>query len=372
MKNCVVKWVILGGLLAGNQALAQNAEDDFNVVLEEEPTRGNHGGVGSFGYDLSRKASFVNLNGFITSEFHMPQNGTPIFDQHYFNLIVSSEITDRISAEAQLEYEHGGEELEFRYGFVDYKVSDALVFRFGKFLTPAGEFNEYLYPDFLNKTVNRAWVNRNISPTAWGEVGVQVRGRAALGESGKMAAYYSAYVVNGLHGASGADIRNLRGNDRDQNSDKAFGGNLGLEIGETLSVSVNGYTGLYDNADSLRLSIYGLSATYNAGALSVWGELQAATQDYFVTVPGDAVDQLNKIGAYALVAYKLPMGIEPVVRYDFINRDGALTNDLTRITVGLNYYFTDNAVLKVNYELRDDASDANADDHFGVQFAIGF
>ena len=72
------------------------------------------------------------------------------------------------------------EEIEVRYAQLDFKLlpnSDALILRTGKFLTPAGEFNEYLYPEYLNKGINRAYVNREIVPSAWGEVGIQLRGK---------------------------------------------------------------------------------------------------------------------------------------------------------------------------------------------------
>ena len=217
------------------------SDEEFDVTIEENKEKSV---VGGFGTDLAKKVSFVNFNGYITNEYFLPQSGTRTFDNHYFNIFISSQLNDHIFIEGQLEYEHAGKDVDLRYAFADYKVSDALVLRAGKFLIPAGEFNEYLYPEYITKTVNRAFVNREISPSAWSEVGIQARGRFAL--DGNVTPYYSLYLVNGLNGDSGAGIRSLRGNDRDSkggNDNKAVGGSAGIELGEDVKVSANFYSG---------------------------------------------------------------------------------------------------------------------------------
>ena len=163
-------------LLTALSTLTAYGQEEFDVTIEEE--KEERSATGSFGQQLSKLTSLVNFNGYITNEFKWVQDQDPSFDQHYFNVFISAQLTDRISVEGQLEYEHAGKDIDLRYGFADYKLlGDAMVLRTGKFLLPAGEFNEYLYPEYLTKTVERAYVNREITPSAWGEVGVQVRGR---------------------------------------------------------------------------------------------------------------------------------------------------------------------------------------------------
>ncbi|MEQ9405741.1 MAG: porin [Cyclobacteriaceae bacterium] len=347
-------------------------DDDFNATVEEEKQKSSTGG---FGADLAKRVSFVNFNGYITNEYFVPQEGTKTFDNHYFNVFVSSQLNENIFIEGQLEYEHGGEKVELRYAYADYKFSDAFVVRSGKFLVPAGQFNEYLYPEYLTKTISRAWVNREISPSAWAEVGIQVRGR--LTTSDDITPFYTAYMVNGLSGNSGAGIRSLRGNSRDSstgNDNKAVGASFGVDMGDDITLSANYYSGKYSDDNELALSILGASFYMDKDKFSIWSEFHAATQETY----NDATDatlgsfDLKKNGFYVQGGYMLTDKLESIVRYDTIKLDGSPDDDRSRITLGANYYLAETAVFKVNYELvSDDGADPD-DNLLGFQLSIGF
>jgi len=359
------------GVFSVQLTLAQ--DDDFDATITEDDKKSITGG---FGADLAKNLSFVNFNGYITNEFFAQENRNSTFDNHYFNIFVSSQLTDKIFVEGQLEYEHGGDDIDLRYGYADYKVSDAFVIRTGKFLVPAGQFNEYLYPEYLNKTVSRAYVNREISPSAWGEVGVQIRGR--FNENANVTPFYTAYVVNGLNGDSGAGIRGLRGNSRDTdtggNNNKAVGASFGIDIGDDITISSNYYNGKYSSDGELGLAIFGASFYLNKKNFSIWSEYHFANQEAYndATDPALGISDLNKNGFYIQGGYMLTKKFESIIRYDAINLDGAPEGDRTRLTLGLNYHIARNAVAKVNYELRNDDG-VNADDNlFGLQLSVGF
>ncbi len=348
-------------------------EDDFDATVNDDDKKTATGG---FGADLAKNLSFVNFNGYITNEFFAGTNGgNSTFDNHYFNVFISSQLTDKIFIEGQLEYEHGGQDIDVRYAYADYKVSEAFVVRSGKFLVPAGQFNEYLYPEYLNKTVSRAYVNREISPSAWGEVGVQIRGRFDSGSSA--VPFYSVYVVNGLNGDSGAGIRSLRGNMRDSrggNENKAFGGAFGVDIGNDITVAANYYSGKYSSDNELNLAIMGASFYMDKEKFSIWSELHLAKQEAYndATDVTQGISDLDKSGFYVQGGYMITDKLEPIVRYDAIKLDGAPDADRSRITLGANYYLAKTAVVKVNYELvSDDGADPD-DNLFGVQLSIGF
>ncbi|MEO0330945.1 MAG: hypothetical protein AAF223_04550 [Bacteroidota bacterium] len=347
------------------------AQDEFDITIEEEPK--TRSATGSFGQRLAKEASFVNFNGYITNEFKSVQGGDPSFDQHYFNVFISSQLTSRISVEGQLEYEHAGKDIDLRYGFADYElIEEALIIRSGKFLVPAGEFNEYLYPEYLSKTVERAYVNREITPSAWGEVGVQARGRLTK-LSPKVIPYYSVYVVNGLHGEEGAGIRDLRGNDRDKsaNGNKAIGANLGIEVAN-IKFSTNYYQGKYTNDNQLGLSILGTSFYMDREKLSIWSEAHTANQQIFTDIDQDEITSLRKYGYYVLAGYKVTERWEPVIRYDQIVLDGAPEADRNRLTLGLNYHIAKNAVVKTNYDIIQNGGEDVEDNQFSLQLSIGF
>lgn len=347
-------------------------DDDFNAEVTEDNRKTATGG---FGADLAKNVSFVNFNGYITNEFFAAQKSNTTFDNHYFNIFISSQLTDKIFIEGQLEYEHGGQDIDVRYAYADYKISEAFVVRSGKFLVPAGQFNEYLYPEYLNKTVSRAWVNREISPSAWAEVGVQLRGR--LGSNEDAMPFYSVYVVNGLSGAT-SSIRSLRGNSRDTknggNDNKAVGGAFGVDLGSDITLSANYYSGKYTEDNKLNLSILGASFYMNKEKFHIWGEYHMANQEAYADYTDASLGSfdLKKNGFYLQGGFMVTDKLEPVVRYDQITLDGAPEGDRSRITLGANYYLAKTAVVKVNYELiSDDGVDAD-DNVFGVQLSVGF
>lgn len=352
---------------------AQDQEDQFDATVTENDEKTATGG---FGADLAKSLSFVNFNGYITNEFFAPTHNTnSYFDNHYFNVFISSQLTERIFIEGQLEYEHAGKDIDLRYGYADYKISEALVVRTGKFLVPAGQFNEYLYPEYLNKTVSRAYVNREISPSAWGEVGIQVRGR--IKTEGSATPFYSLYVVNGLNGESGAGIRGLRGNARDSkggNENKAVGGALGVDLGKDITLSANYYSGKYTPDNELNLSVLGASFYLDKEKFSIWSEYHMATQEAY-NDPEDVtmgMSTLNKNGFYVQGGYMVIDKLETIVRYDQITLDGDPNGDRSRVTFGLNYYLAKNAVVKVNYEVISDEGTDPEDNLLGFQFSIGF
>ncbi len=343
--------------------------DEFSTnILDEEKT--NKGAEGSFGKSLSQLTSFVSLNGYATNEFLFYENGVNTFNQHYFNLLASAEISNHIFAEIQLEYEYAGSSLEARYAQIDYKFNDLFIIRSGKFLVPAGEYNEYLYPEFISKTTNRAFVNLYIIPVSWGDVGVQLRGQLKLSENSIFRPFYSLYVINGLKSMDGStNIRNMRGNFLDTLSGTlAYGGNLGAEIGEHFNIQFNYYKGDYDPSGELDLNLFGSSFGFDNNKLSVYGAFHTAKQE----VIENGIDtELNKYGFYTLVAYKYK-NFEPVIRYDQIRLDGLDIDDKDRWTFGLNYHFYENCVIKVNYELIKNKGIDLEDNLFSIQLAVGF
>ncbi|MEL7146003.1 MAG: hypothetical protein AAFO69_06520 [Bacteroidota bacterium] len=344
-------------------SLEELLEMDIEKMVELQSS--GRGEVGSFGYRLGDNDSRFNIHGYTTNEFISAQNGVSTFDNHYYNLFVGSSIGDKIFAEIQLEYEHGGEEIQARYAQLDYKVNDALIIRTGKFLVPINVFNEYLYPEYINKAISRPFMNRNITPTAWAEVGVQLRGSFAMGEQTR--GFYSAYVVNGLEGEEGGDIRSMRNNHRDKNSDnKAFGGKFGIKNGG-LELGTGVYTGKYTADGELGLTIFSVDAGYVNSGLTLRAEYNMANMQ---TTARDIV----RTGASATASYIIKDKVEPILRYDFMNWDDETdpTKDKNRIYAGINYLISNTMNLKFGYEFITNEGAEIDDNVLAFQLALGF
>lgn len=369
MKNLTILLLLMVPVLS---ITAQNDsidnEFETNII---DPLGGNKGSEGSFGRRLSNLTSFVSLNGYATNEFLHYQDGTNTFNNHYFNLLASAEISPKIFAEIQMEYEYGGSQLTARYAQIDYKFNDLFIIRSGKFLVPAGEFNEYLYPEFIAKTTNRAFVNEEIIPVSWGEVGVQLRGQFKNDKgTNTFKPFYSIYLVNGLKtNTNNPNIRNMRGNALDTLSGNfAFGGNIGAEIGEYFNLQFNYYTGDYNATGDAELSLYGTSVGFENETFSFYGALHFANQEYELN---QIEQEWLKSGFYLQASYKYKK-FEPVIRYDQIRLDDDKIYDRDRFTFGLNYNFYENCVFKINYELIQNKGVDVEDNLFSMQIAVGF
>lgn len=350
---------------------AKAQEVDLDELLEMDLAKivelqsSGRGDVGSFGYRLGDVDSKFQLHGYATNEYIDIQESVSTFDNHYFNLLVGSNIGNKVFAEIQLEYEHGGEVIQARYAQIDYKVSDAFIIRTGKFLVPINTFNEYLYPEYINKTISRPFINRNVTPTAWAEVGVQVRGNFDFSDN--VNGFYSAYIVNGLEGEEGGDIRSMRNNHRDKNADnKAFGGRLGVNTG-ALELGTGFYTGAYTADGEHNLSILAIDAGYVKNGFTLRAEYNTSTL-------GTSTGDITRSGATFTASYIIADKLEPVLRYDYMNWDDSTdpTKDKSRVYIGANYLIASTMNLKAGYEfINNDGIDLD-DNVFALQLAIGF
>jgi phosphate-selective porin len=78
-------------------------------------------------------------------------------------------------------------------------------------------------------------------------------------------------------------------------------------------------------------------------------------------------------GYYAFVAYRLPMDIEPLARIERLDPDNsASNNEITRTTVGVNYYIKGETKIQANYEFRDDKAAPRIGNMALVQLQLGF
>jgi hypothetical protein len=165
----------------------------------------------------------------------------------------------------------------------------------------------------------------SVVPALWSEVGLQLRGRLAVGPT--LALTYAAFVSNGLEQkdtaptdgmvAEGGDILEMRFHNLDLYSgDKAFGGRVGLELGE-FDFGISGYTGRYTIEAARRLSMLDADLSFRSELLTLRTEGAVAFQEVSAAV-------LHKYGMYTLVAVRPIDALEPYAQYDLVD-DGART-----------------------------------------------
>ena len=371
---------------AGAQQLLSDISDDlsdeiYNMEIEDlMEVDIRTGKPGWFGAQLEQLRFEPYVHGYsdvVYKDYDLNRGrSVDTFDMHYFNIIVGTDINDKIAAEILLEYEHGGDDTGVRYGIIDYKINDSTILRMGKFLVPMGRFNEYLSPEYANKLPDRPKCLWNIVPIVWAETGVQLRGEYEM--PCERSFNYALYIVNGLEQeantdgsvADGGDIRSMRQNNRDSNnSDKAVGGRIGYKPCEELEIGVSYYTGAYTIDGKQNLSIMDVDAEYKKRKLTVRGEFVQAWQEA-------SGPNLKKDGFYAETAYRVNPKFEPVVRYDQASLDDGTGHDIKRSTVGFIYYPNPELNPMFNFRISQsfvhDDGTGDSKHEFVAQCVIGF
>ncbi len=319
-----------------------------------------------------------------------------------FNPIFLWKLNDELFFEAELEFELEGDETEvaLEYAQMSYILNDYMTVGVGKFLNPANYFMERLHPLWINKLPDKPLAVGSPRIQAGSHLGIQIRGGIPL-DSTKME--YAVFASNGPtlitddpSAAGSLDFKNFE----DTNNGKTFGGRVGffpvpeLELGYSLEYGSTAPSGgPPDDVDALIQSIdlnYLLDSDALSGAIDVrgqwaWSDVDTATYDPTGVLGfGPLTYDNERSGGYLQVAYRPSKlldsfwkDIEGVVRYDYLNLpSGApVSFDQQRITLGVNYWLTPSAVVKMAYQFdnKDDPSGMAVDENaFFLQMAIGF
>ena len=293
-------------------------------------------------------------------------------DNHHFNLVMVGDIVDDVFVSGEVEYEHSGDEISLEYGYVGYTGFKNVRIMAGKFIVPFGRFQKDLHPTWINKMIDRPHGFKNILPQTYSDAGVWVSGAAPV-EGGRRVTY-DVFVVNGLMGPDGGDIRGFRDNIDEtlpgggRNDNKAFGGRLGFEAApEGFDIGGSFYYGGYsdDPALDLNLLMLGADAAYRRNGWELRAEVVHANQD---ATGGD----LKKTGGYAQIAWMATPKWEPVVRFSARSMPGT-NQDQARVSFGLNFHVGPAAVFRINYHANiERTAFSSNNDTIKTQFAVVF
>lgn len=284
--------------------------------------------------------------------------------------------------ELELGKHAGGTERELEvktaleYAQVDLFLHDSVTLVVGKFLTPVGQFQERLHPAWINKipTAPAAFdAHGGLLPGS--QVGGQIRGAVALGEDARVK--YAAFVSQGPRLASAgmaggammaparlAPARSPSGGGGgsgggfdtakwdDNNSNKAFGGRLGVVPVGRLEVGGSYFAGTYDDHGELAMTWVAGDASFHTDLWEVRGEvLRRAKEEEKMMVRKTDADT----GYYGQVALKLSVlpwyvfnPVEAVVRYGEVKPEHG--SGTTQLTAGLNYALGASSFVRLAWE----------------------
>ena len=327
----------------------------------------------------------VDLTLYATMEVEDFDNTNTVFDARNVELIATAQLTDRLRATAEIEFERTAKtsgssarvgEVEVEQGWLEYRVNQAFRPRFGIVLVPFGKFNKEHF-DPVRDLTDRPIMMRRVIPTTWAEAGVGFTGDVELNKGGgySVPISYETYVMNGVTNQfTDTGLRDARGAfGGDNNGNKAFAGRLGVFPAPGLELGFSGYAGDYDDPGDRTIAGAGMDVDYTWKHFEFLGEYARFELDDGFEADGVTTAPNFFDGFYVQTNYHFwPRFLDQT----FLGRDfahptltaslrygmarigddgdpGVGDNEERRWTIGLNYRPVETFVFKFDYQFND-------------------
>lgn len=249
---------------------------------------------------------------------------------------------------------------ELDQAWVGFGPSKAVTVKAGLFIVPFGIYNQSSRPhetSLIEVPLNLEY----LYPRTWRDIGVVAEGRTGF-------LSYSAYLSQGL----GEFERIGSGQQfRDNNTDWAWGGRIGFDIGDSGRAGVSYYKGKYDEMELHDLILEGVDLSWVSGQWAIRGEytksiienpqpFERGRSEGFYIWMGMVAEDFQPYGSYQQVEVDDPFRGEGIVL------------DQSRWTAGLRYVMSSTLFVKVEYVWNTEKVPIPGNDRFQVQAALSF
>jgi predicted transcriptional regulator len=178
-----IAMIMISAAVPGFAADVNELERRLDIVSEElDRMKNSSGGSGI--------AHRTTVHGYGETHWTAATDDAAKVDQHRFVIGVHSEISNWIHLNAEIDFEHAAQELEFEFGHLDFLVSQQLNFRAGTMLMPMGNLNEFHEPNNFY-TPERPDFHAKLIPSTW-----QQAGFGLWGSKGDIS--YRFYLTNAI------------------------------------------------------------------------------------------------------------------------------------------------------------------------------
>ncbi|MSN26961.1 MAG: porin [Geobacter sp.] len=224
--------------------LAEKAADEQQVKAKSEPAANN-------GEYLKKLWGNTKISGYGELEYIFKKDngngkGGNTLDPHRVVLNVTSQLSDWIEFNSELEWEHGGSDggadgsISVEQAYLTFKLNPALNVNAGVMLLPMGAINQNHEPTNFYSSARPA-LDMYLIPSTWQEMGVGISG--ALHKK----VDYQLMAVSGLDGTNFDAAKGVRegrqGFKKDNNRNFAVAGRLDLRPVDGLRTSLSLYSG---------------------------------------------------------------------------------------------------------------------------------
>ena len=340
----------------------------------------------------------LTIGGYGQIDYNQPEGDNGKLDVHRLVMLLGYKFNDKVQFVTEIEYEHV-KEVFVEQAFLQYSVSDNVNLRGGLMLVPMGIVNEYHEPTTFNG-VERPSMDKSIVPTTWREIGVGVSGR--LNDANLR---YQAYIFNGFISVNGSKflggsngLRNGRQKGAESTINKP---NLSTKVDyygiANLRLGLSGYTGhsqAEDAVDSevgadVGISMIGLDARYAKRRFSARGQYihaklsdtKAYNAKYASANLGSELKGWYVESAYNLLPLNNEQKLNAFLRYEQFDthaatQDAGILRNLgynrNEWTAGLSYHIVPGAVLKADYQIKDNAVATSSKNQLNLGIGVWF
>ncbi|MEA2046853.1 MAG: hypothetical protein U9O64_00240 [Campylobacterota bacterium] len=392
------------GVQASSLEERVKALEEQNGVLTEEvlatqsggftlvDTEKSYGGLGPAASKVYFSKNPLSIGGYGEMYYANPDNGDDYADVYRFITYIGYKFNDWVVLNTEIEYEHGdtdnGGKVVVEFMYLDFLLRQEANLRLGHILVPMGLVNIKHEPTLFN-TVQRPQVEKTLIPSTWHENGALVYGRFE-----NLNLEYNAGVVNALNlntqdtiDADSGWIRGGRvGSSYKGSFTPAFVGRVDYTGVNGLLVGASVYYGdgsnlKNDDSDisGLKTTIFDIHASYDNGPFSAYGLYTQTTLDGAEKLGDTAVEKASgyylnasyDIGEVIGLEYKLPL----FAQYENFNPVESTVNGLNEdasqteiVTIGMNFFPVDQAVLKADYAMKD----VNGQENNVFSLGLGF
>ncbi|MBQ0799182.1 MAG: porin [Porticoccaceae bacterium] len=325
---------------------------------------------------MAQWAEKTQIGGYGEHHFNRFADSKDQVDAHRYVLFFGHQFTDDVRFFSEFELEHGiaGEgqpgEIELEQAYIEWDYAQNHSVQIGQFLIPVGIMNETHEPDTFYGT-ERNLVEKNIIPATWWESGVMLKGELAPGLS------YNFALHSGLNSPdSGDEAFNIR--DGRQKSAKAtaedfaytarlkYTGIAGLELGATVQYQEDISQGTVSDASAMLTEVHGIYQQNDFGVRALWAEWD---------VDGDAAKLAGRDkqdGWYVEPSYKVTEKLGVFTRYSEFNNNAGDSSSIDSEVwdYGMNYWLTENVVLKLDYT--DFVNESSGTDKDALNLGVGW
>jgi hypothetical protein len=338
----------------------------------------------------------VTVGGYGEITYNQPEADNGYLDVQRLVLLFGYKFNDKVQFVTEVELEHV-EEVFVEQAFLQYSLNDNVNLRGGLMLIPMGIVNEYHEPTTFNG-VERPSIDGSIVPTTWREIGVGVSGRF-----NEASLRYQAYIFNGFSSVNGTKtlggsngLRNGRQKGIRSTVDSPnFAAKLDYYGLPGLRLGLSGYFGRTQAEDevedidgtSVGISMLGLDARYAYKRFTARGQFIHAsisdTEDYnnlYTADLGSALQGYYLEAAYNLLPLTKEQQLFAFARYEDYDTHASVDGDLLRNdsynrnewTFGLSYKIAPGAVVKADYQIKDNASNLDVPNQLNIGLGVWF